>query len=100
MFFFFFINFRHADNEDISVMILHRSGCDLLDNIVRDVSFIFHSNDISVQTPLLDMSSIDAEGGIASYIQRNIHQCSYVVVLVTDTVKGNLNLCGVYLISP
>ena len=100
VFFFFFLNFRHADNEDISVMILHRSGCDLLDNIVRDVSFIFHSNDISVQTPLLDMSSIDAEGGIASYIQRNIHQCSYVVVLVTDTVKGNLNLCGVYLVSP
>lgn len=70
-------------------MILHRPGCDLLDKIVRDVSFIFHSYDIDVQTPLLEMNSIDAEGGIASYIQRNIKQCSYVVVFVTDPIKGN-----------
>ena len=88
------ITCNHLENvvsKNVSVMILHRPGCDLLDSIVRDVSFIFHSYDIDVQTPLLEMSSIDAEGGIASYIQRNINQCSYVVVLVTDTMKGIFN---------
>ena len=86
---------KNVAKKNVSVMILHRPGCDLLDKIVRDVSFIFHSYDIDVQTPLLEMNSIDAEGGIASYIQRNIKQCSYVVVFVTDPIKGNRKILKV-----
>ena len=69
-------------------MILHRQGCDLLDGIVRDISFVLHSYEIDVQSPLLEMNTIDAEGGIASYVQRNIHQCNYVIVLITESIKG------------
>ncbi|XP_066929848.1 uncharacterized protein [Clytia hemisphaerica] len=74
---------------EISIMLIHRPGCDLLDTFVRDLSFIIHSYDVIVTSPLLEMSNIDAEGGLASYIQRNIDQCTYVLILVTDYSKEN-----------
>ena len=69
-------------------MILHRPGCDVLDKIVRDLAFVLHHHEIEVQSPLLEMSHIDAEGGIASYIQRNIYQSNIFIILVTESVKG------------
>jgi len=69
-------------------MILHRPGCDVLDRIVRDLAFVLHHHEIEVQSPLLEMSNIDAEGGIASFIQRNIHQSNFVIILITESVKG------------
>ena len=71
-------------------MILHRPGCDHLDTFVRDLSFIIHSYDIKVTSPLLEMSNIDAQGGLASYITRNIDTCTYVLVLITEHTPGSL----------
>lgn len=73
---------------EISIMILHRPGCDYLDTFVRDLSFIIYSYDIKVTSPLLEMSNIDAQGGLASYISRNIDTCTYVLVLVTEHTPG------------
>lgn len=72
----------------ISVMILHRPGCELLDSLVRDLSYVIHLHGIEVTSPLLEMSQIDAEGGIATYIQRNIDTCTYVIVVVTESNQG------------
>ena len=72
-------------------MIIHRPGCDVLDNIVSDLACVLHHHDIEVQSPLLEMSHIDAEGGIASYIQRNIHQSNTFIILITESVKGSEN---------
>lgn len=70
-------------------MVLHRPGCDILDRLVRDFSFVIQSYGFEVTSPLLEMSQIDAEGGIATYIQRNIDKCTYILVIVTDNVTGN-----------
>ena len=72
-------------------MVIHRPGCDLLDTFVRDLAFIIHSYDITVTSPLLEMSNIDAEGGLASYIQRNVLKCSYILILVTQFSKSKVN---------
>lgn len=82
------LGFIHLDSN-ISVMILHRPGCEILDKLVRDFSFVIHSYGIDVNSPLLEMSQIDAEGGIATYIQRNIDTCTYILIIVTDNVTGD-----------
>lgn len=70
-----------------SVMIIHRPGCEILDELVHELRAILMSYGITVKGTLVDQNILDAEGGIASYLQRNIKDCDHVLVLLTQ--KGN-----------
>lgn len=69
-------------------MILNRPGCELLDTLLRDVAFILQSYGIQVRLSLLEQSELDAEGGISSYLQRNIDTCDYILIMFTEYSEG------------
>ncbi|XP_057314109.1 uncharacterized protein LOC130655377 [Hydractinia symbiolongicarpus] len=70
-----------------SVLILHRSGCDILERFLRDFAYILTIHDIEVRTTLLEQSTLDSAGGIASFLQRNIQSCDYILILITEQRK-------------
>ena len=69
-------------------MILNRPGCEILESFLRDVAFLLQSNGIVIKMALLAQCQIDAEGGIASYLQRNMESCDYVLIMLTEESKG------------
>lgn len=73
-------------------MIIHRPGCDLLDAFVRDLAYVLKSFDIDATCALLEQSSIDAQGGIASYTQKYIDSSDYIFILLTEGSRGTLLL--------
>lgn len=70
------------------IMIIHRPGCDLLDAFVRDLAYVLKSFDIDATCALLEQSSIDAQGGIASYTQKYIDSSDYIFILLTEGSRG------------
>ncbi|XP_057302956.1 uncharacterized protein LOC130638053 isoform X2 [Hydractinia symbiolongicarpus] len=81
--------FKEEEKHDTitRVMILNRPGCELLDTLMRDLALVLKAYGIDVKLSLLEQSQIDAEGGISSYIQRNIDSCDYVLILFTEHNK-------------
>ena len=71
-------------------MILNRPGCKLLEIFLRDFAFILKSYGINVKLALLEQNEIDADGGIASYMQRHINSCDYILIMLTEKSKGIL----------
>ena len=67
-----------------TVMLLSRPGCELMDTLLRDLAYILKSNGIQITFSLLEQSELDAEGGISSYLQRNIDTCDYILIMFTD----------------
>ena len=65
-------------------MLLSRPGCELMDTLLRDLAYILKSNGIQITFSLLEQSELDAEGGISSYLQRNIDTCDYILIMFTD----------------
>ena len=67
-------------------MLLHRPGCEYLDRMVENLSDMLKSYGFHVNTTF-DGTDVSAHGGIASYLQRNIKLCDYVIVFLTKN-KG------------
>ena len=80
-------------------MILNRPGCELLECFLRDLAFILKSYNIDVKLTLLERNQLDAEGGIASYMQRNIDKCDYVLLMFTENTQGK-SMFSFYIYSP
>lgn len=74
-------------------MILNRPGCDLLEAFVRDLACLLKSYEIELKVGLLDQEEIDSQGGIASYMQRNLDLCDYVLIVFTENSNGRYNVC-------
>ena len=55
-----------------------------MDTLLRDLAYILKSNGIQITFSLLEQSELDAEGGISSYLQRNIDTCDYILIMFTD----------------
>ncbi|XP_066925870.1 uncharacterized protein [Clytia hemisphaerica] len=70
-----------------SVLLLHRPGCDILDQVVRDLLQILSCYDITIECPLLEMSHIDAQGGLQNVIRNNVEKCSVILLFITETVE-------------
>lgn len=73
-----------------TVMLLSRPGCDLMDTLLRDLAYILKSNGIQITFSLLEQSELDAEGGISSYLQRNIDTCDYILIMFTDNPTSSM----------
>ncbi|XP_057313714.1 uncharacterized protein LOC130655029 [Hydractinia symbiolongicarpus] len=74
------------------VMILNRPGCELIETLLRDLAFFLKAYGIDVKLSLLEQSQIDAEGGISSYLQRNIDSCDYILIMFTEHDKEHTSL--------
>lgn len=74
------------------VMILNRPGCELMETLLRDLAFFLKAHGIDVKLSLLEQSQIDAEGGISSYLQRNIDSCDYILIMFTEHDKDHTPL--------
>ncbi|XP_057314130.1 uncharacterized protein LOC130655397 isoform X2 [Hydractinia symbiolongicarpus] len=74
------------------VMILNRPGCELIETLLRDLAFFLKAYGIDVKLSLLEQSQIDAEGGISSYLQRNIDSCDYILIMFTEHDKDHTPL--------
>eukprot|EP00111_Clytia_hemisphaerica_P000622 TCONS_00001786-protein len=70
----------------ISVMVVHRPGCEYLDNLVQQFSSMLKSYGVNVHVTF-EVDDLSAEGGIASYLQRYMQICDYVIMFVTDNHK-------------
>lgn len=71
-------------------MILHRPGCEVLECFVLELTGLLRSYGIEVKTILCEQTLVDSEGGIASYMQRNVFRCDYVLILLTEA-SGKLS---------
>jgi len=65
-------------------MLLHRPGCEHLDRMVDHLADMLKSYGFHVNTTF-DGNDLSADGGIASYLQRNIKFCDYVIVFLTKS---------------
>ncbi|XP_012554826.1 uncharacterized protein LOC100205133 isoform X1 [Hydra vulgaris] len=68
------------NNKYISVLIINRPGCDLLDKAMINLTFVLKSFGIDVKLAALEQSQIDSDGGIASFMQKNIETCDYILI--------------------
>ena len=84
IFFYRFIGNAH------SVMILNRPGCELYEMFLRDLAFILSTYGIDVKLALLEQTSIDADGGIPCYLQRNIESCDYIFIIFNVRNQGRI----------
>lgn len=73
--------------ETPSVMILNRPGCELLEIFLRDFAFILQSYGIDVKLALLEQNHLDAEGGIASYMQKYVNECDYILIMFSEKTE-------------
>ena len=73
-----------------NVMIIHRPGCAYLDYLVDQLSNMLKSHGLNVDTAF-GSDDLSADGGIASYLQRHIQACDYVIVFITKKENGKLN---------
>ena len=64
-------------------MILYNVGCEVMENLTKELSFFLQSYGIKVNVTSSNDHVIDTEGGIASYLQNNIKSCDVVFVMVT-----------------
>lgn len=71
-------------------MILNRPGCELLEIFLRDFAFILQSYGIDVKLALLEQNHLDAEGGIASYMQKYVNECDYILIMFSEKTEGKL----------
>ncbi|XP_057289550.1 uncharacterized protein LOC130612263 [Hydractinia symbiolongicarpus] len=76
-------------NDAPTVMILNRPGCELLENFLRDFAFILKSYSVNVKMALLEQNELDADGGIATYMQKNISKCDYILIMCTENTNEN-----------
>ncbi|XP_057289448.1 uncharacterized protein LOC130612168 [Hydractinia symbiolongicarpus] len=81
-----------SDNKSTSVMILNRPGCELLEVFLRDFAFVLSSYGINVRMALLEQNEIDADGGIASYMQKHINKCDYILIMCTENTNENMEI--------
>lgn len=72
------------NDQQKSVLILHRPGCDILEKFIRDFAYVLTVCGVEVKVALLEQSTLDNEGGIASYLQRNLQSCDYIFTLLTE----------------
>lgn len=70
--------------EATSVVIIHRPGCEEVELLVVDFAGLLKSYGIDVRMTLLEQTMVDAVGGIAYYMQKNIQQCDFVLILLTE----------------
>ncbi|XP_057312895.1 uncharacterized protein LOC130654349 isoform X3 [Hydractinia symbiolongicarpus] len=77
----------NIDTDIPSVMILSRPGCELLESLLRDLACILTSYCVKVKLALLDQNEVDAEGGISSYMQRNLDSCDYILIMFTENTQ-------------
>ncbi|XP_057289970.1 uncharacterized protein LOC130612641 [Hydractinia symbiolongicarpus] len=82
-----FVQVSKSDNGGTSVMILNRPGCELLEEFLCDFAFVLSSYGISVKMALLEQNEIDADGGIASYMQKHINKCDYILIMCTENTN-------------
>ncbi|XP_057313759.1 uncharacterized protein LOC130655075 [Hydractinia symbiolongicarpus] len=75
------------EKETPSVMILNRPGCELLEIFLRDFAFILQSYGIEVKLALLEQNHLDAEGGIASYMQKYVNECDYILIMFSEKTE-------------
>ncbi|XP_065668577.1 uncharacterized protein LOC100205133 isoform X2 [Hydra vulgaris] len=68
------------NNRYISVLIINRPGCDLLDKAMINLTFVLKSFGIDVKLAALEQTQIDSDGGIASFMQKNIETCDYILI--------------------
>ena len=68
-------------------MIVHRPGCEYLDDLVDQLSNMLKSYGLSVNIAF-GFDDVSAEGGIVSYLQHHIQACDYVVVFITKKNFG------------
>ncbi|XP_057317192.1 uncharacterized protein LOC130662360 isoform X2 [Hydractinia symbiolongicarpus] len=76
-----------TDSVSTSVMILNRPGCELLEVFLRDFAFVLSSYGVNVKMALLEQNEIDADGGIASYMQKHINKCDYILIMCTENTN-------------
>ena len=69
-------------------MIISKPGCEILEQFLRDLAYLLISYGIEVKLSLLEQNNIDAEGGIATYLQRNIEDCDYILIMFTGNSEG------------
>ncbi|XP_057296786.1 uncharacterized protein LOC130625701 [Hydractinia symbiolongicarpus] len=81
------IESKNSVDGSTSVMILNRPGCELLEVFLRDFAFVLSSYGVKVKMSLLEQSEIDAEGGIASYMQKHINECDYILIMCTENTN-------------
>ncbi|XP_057290655.1 uncharacterized protein LOC130613323 [Hydractinia symbiolongicarpus] len=81
-----------SDNESTSVMILNRPGCELLEAFLRDFAFVLSSYGVNVRMALLEQNEIDADGGIASYMQKHINKCDYILIMCTENTNEHIEI--------
>ena len=79
-------------DDVLNILIVHRPGCEYLDDVADQLSSLLRSNGLGVDTAF-GTDDLSAEGGIASYLQRHIQACDYVIVFVTPMNSGN-NSCS------
>ena len=71
-------------------MIVHRPGCMLLNSFLEELSHILAEKGINIK-----MANITyRQTGLCSYLQTNIADCDFVLIMITDGYEGleNLNL--------
>lgn len=74
--------------QHCTVMILHRPGCIILEKFLRDFAYLLTVYNVDVRTSLLEQASVDSQGGIALYLQKNLQFCDYVFILITEGEHG------------
>lgn len=73
-----------TQGQHCTVMILHRPGCIILEKFLRDFAYLLTVYNVDVRTSLLEQASVDSQGGIALYLQKNLQFCDYVFILITE----------------
>ena len=65
-------------------MIIQKAGCEILEKFTQEFASFLQSYGIKVKMTSSNDHVIDAEGGIASYLQNNIKSCDIVFIIITD----------------
>ena len=65
-------------------MIIQKAGCEILEKFTQEFASFLQSYGIKVKMTSSNDHVIDAEGGIASYLQNNIKSCDVVFIMITD----------------
>ena len=70
-------------------MILNAPGCNALQVLLRDLAYILSLYKIDVKLAFLEQTQVDAEGGISSYLQRNIESCDCILIMFNGNTQGS-----------
>ncbi|XP_066936916.1 uncharacterized protein [Clytia hemisphaerica] len=77
------------DKESLTAMIIQKAGCEILEKFTQEFASFLQSYGIKVKMTSSNDHVIDAEGGIASYLQNNIKSCDVVFIMITNDEGGN-----------